>query len=355
MRVIHLFAPGPIGGAEKVVASGVCELARQGHEVELWLIREKRDPRWARAFASGLDSSVKTRVFDCVSAYDRSLIRELRAALTEQASVLHTHAFKAAFYGHAAKSTHTKHVHTHHGQTAHTLKVRVYEGIERFIMKRADQVHAVSTAMEKHLKGAGISRVVLVENPLVLRDSPMREERAAGTSLLYVGRLSIEKGVDVLLRALHQAQKKYSLTIVGDGAERKNLEDLAHSLGMQNIIFAGFQNSVQEFLTGADALVMPSRREGLPLTLIEALCAGLPVIASRVGGIPDFVEHGVNGLLCDPDDVDELAKQLEDFLLKRDHLTSNARSRVERLKKRFSIDEWAKKTSQHYASVLNQS
>lgn len=357
MKVIHLFAPGPIGGAEKVVSSGVNELTRLGSDTELWIIREARNPRWATDFQKLLGPAVKTRFFDCSRAFDLSLIRQLRTALASQKTLLHTHAFKASFYGHAAKSSTTKHIHTHHGQTAHTLKVRLYESIEMHIMKRADQVHAVSTAMEKQLRDQHIRRLVLVENPLVIKASRLQGERPLGNSFLYVGRLSHEKGVDVLLRAMQQAQRTHdcSLTIVGDGAERQDLEQLAQSLGLKQTIFRGFQSSVLEFLQTADALVMPSRREGLPLTLIEALCCGLPIIASNVGGIPDFVSSGKNGLLCEADNVSALAEQLCAFLNDREKFSLEARAQMENLTKRFSIEEWVAKTLGHYRSVLSQS
>ncbi len=357
MKVIHLFAPGPIGGAEKVVASGVSALARQGVELELWLIRETRNPAWCQTFQSLLDPVVKCRVFECAGALDLSLLRQLKTALKTQTGVLHTHAFKAAFYAYGAKPARAVHVHTHHGQTAHTLKVRIYERLELAVMKRARQVHAVSTAMKQHLLALDVANVELVENPLVLQQLPPRQERAVGSHFLYVGRLSPEKGVDVLLHALQLVQQtnNIQLTVVGDGGERGRLEKLAQDLGLKQIEFVGFRPSVTAFLESADALVMPSRREGLPLTLIEALCAGLPVVASRVGGIPEFVTQGKNGLLCAPDDAAALALQLTEFLNTKVTLTGHAQQMARPLSQRFSLAAWGARTTQLYKKVLHQS
>jgi L-malate glycosyltransferase len=357
MKVIHLFAPGPIGGAEKVVASGVSELARQGMELELWLIREARNPAWCETFQSLLDPVVKCRVFECAGAFDLALLRELRAALKTHTGVLHTHAFKAAFYAYGAKSARALHVHTHHGQTAHTLKVRIYERLELAVMKRAQQVHAVSTAMKQQLLALDVANVELVENPLVVQQLAPRQERAVGSHFLYVGRLSPEKGVDVLLHALQMVQQtnKCQLSIVGDGSERGRLEKLAQDLGLKQIEFVGFQPSVNAYLASTDALIMPSRREGLPLTLIEALCAGLPVVASRVGGIPEFVTHGQNGLLCAPDDVPALALQLTEFLKAKDTLSRHALKMARPLSQRFSLAAWGARTTDLYKKVLHQS
>jgi glycosyltransferase involved in cell wall biosynthesis len=357
MKVIHLFAPGPVGGAEKVVASGVGELAQRGGDVELWLIREARDPAWCDGFRALLAPHVSVRVFDCAKALDLSLVRELKAALKHHTGVVHTHAFKAAFYAFAAKPARAIHVHTHHGQTAHTLKVRVYERLELAIMKRAQQVHAVSSAMRQQLLARQVTSVELVENPLVLSGLAPRQSRAVGSSLVYVGRLSPEKGVDVLLRALQLQQRKgaCSLTIVGDGAERVPLQTLAQELGLRQVEFVGFQQKIDGYLASADALVMPSRREGLPLTLIEALCAGLPVIGSRVGAIPEFVAHGENGLLCPPDDVNALAQQLGQFLERKEDLTAQAKTMALALSKRFSLAQWGTRTTELYEKVLHHS
>lgn len=357
MKIIHLFAPGPIGGAEKVVSSGINELCRHDSEVELWILCEERNPVWAQDFQALLSPTVKTRHFMSRAPLDRRLIKELKLSLKAHQGVLHSHAFKAAFYAFAACHNNISHVHTHHGATAHTLKVRLYERLELFIMKRAQQVHAVSRPMEQRLRHQGLTRVALVENPLVLTDLSSHVGSPAKNQFLYVGRLSQEKGVDVLLRALEKVQKTMpcSLKIIGDGAQRIELEALAQNLALKNVEFLGFQNRVQDYLRAADALVMPSRREGLPLTLIESLCSGLPVIASKVGGIPDFVEHGKNGLLSPPEDVDALARNLERFLKDAGPLTQEVSSGVEELKQRFSIEQWAKSTMSYYQRVLNQS
>jgi glycosyltransferase involved in cell wall biosynthesis len=235
--------------------------------------------------------------------------------------------------------------------------VRVYERLELAIMKRAHQVHAVSTPMKQQLLALKVTNVELVENPLVLQNLAPRRDRAVGDNFLYVGRLSPEKGVDVLLRALNLIQDttSCSLTIVGDGAEREQLEELARELNLKQVEFVGFKNSVNDYLSQADALVMPSRREGLPLTLIEALCAGLPVVASRVGGIPEFVAHGQNGLLCAADDVAALAAELVEFLQAKDALSQQAQDMALSLSQRFSLSQWAARTTDLYKKVLHQS
>ena len=148
-------------------------------------------------------------------------------------------------------------------------------------------------------------RIVLVPNGV--GPQFFREPRATGHDgrpfrLLFVGRMSPQKNVSLLLRAAALASSPVELVIVGDGEERPMLEQLAASLGLQNVRMVG--PKAGEDLVGwyrwADAFVLTSRREGTALVLLEAMAAGLPVIATRAPGVVDTV--GEDGLLTPPDD-----------------------------------------------------
>ena len=127
-----------------------------------------------------------------------------------------------------------------------------------------------------------------------------------GGYVAYAGRLSHEKGPDVLIRAL--AGTSLRGVVIGEGPERESLERLAGELGV-DVAFLGLQPKprVRELLAAAAAVVIPSRCvENCPLTAIEAMALGRPVVGSRVGGLPDLVEHGDQGLLVDPDEPEAL-------------------------------------------------
>ncbi len=145
---------------------------------------------------------------------------------------------------------------------------------------------------------------------------PTRYDRPApaprpGLHLVFVGRITPIKGLRVLLDALTRARRTHpglTLTLVGDGDDRAHLETLARPLG-DAVRFAGFrsQEGVARAVAGADALVLPSFAEGLPVVLMEALAAGKPVIATQVAGVGELVENGVSGLLVPAGDVRALA------------------------------------------------
>jgi len=151
------------------------------------------------------------------------------------------------------------------------------------------------------------------DRPATSPDSlPARD--APGTHLLFVGRLSPVKGLRVLLEAFAAARAHrpdLTLTLVGDGEDRVHLERRAAPFG-DAVRFAGFrsQEGVARALAAADALVLPSFAEGLPVVLMEALAAGKPVIGTQVAGVAELVETGVSGFIVPAGDADSLARAI---------------------------------------------
>lgn len=150
----------------------------------------------------------------------------------------------------------------------------------------------------------------------------------------YVGRLGIEKGVDILLKAIAQvpADVQTELHIAGDGPERDALEGLAAHIGLKNVIWHGEVADPQQVYRKLDLLVMPSRRESSSNTVLEAMSMGIPVVVSDAGGLPELVDHGACGIIIDVEDVSALAATIH--RVARDHelrqqLCHAARARVE--------------------------
>lgn len=141
-----------------------------------------------------------------------------------------------------------------------------------------------------------------------------------GNRLLFVARLAELKGVSILLQAMVAVVKAHpdvQLTIVGDGPDRDRFEALTRQLGLdRHVTFAGYrsQSEVAEHLAETDVFVLPSYAEGVPVTLMEALGSAVPVVATQVGGVSELVEHGRNGFIVRPGDVDELADRLVELI-----------------------------------------
>ncbi|NNF29014.1 MAG: glycosyltransferase [Gemmatimonadetes bacterium] len=194
---------------------------------------------------------------------------------------------------------------------------------ERAVLRRAHRRSAVSS----------YGRDVLVERGYLRPETPVRvihnaldpywlrgAERAGGAAaprsrrgFLFVGRMDQQKGIDVLLDAYEASAANWPLTLMGDGPERGALEARAQELGVANrVTFLGHgtRDQVRSAMEAAGALVAPSRAENYPMVLLEAMAVGLPVVATRVGGVPEMITHLESGLLLDHGDRKALERAM---------------------------------------------
>jgi glycogen synthase len=204
-------------------------------------------------------------------------------------------------------------------------------GAEAVAVRRAAAVVTLTDRLAELVRGSvPAARVHVIPSGTRVFDAVP----AAPTGVLFVGRLHRQKGVDTLVRALPLLPPTASVLLVGDGPERAALRRLADELGVADrITVTGFvpHGMVPGLLAGADVVVMPSRYEELGTALIEAMAAGRPVVATRVGGIPELVRDGVDGLLVPPDDPQALAKAVTRVLANpvlAAELGANGRGRV---------------------------
>ena len=151
----------------------------------------------------------------------------------------------------------------------------------------------------------------------------------------WVGRMTAVKRTDDVLdsfKRLRDGGVPATLCLVGDGPDRPGLERRAHELGiMRDTLFLGYQEDVGALYAAFDALVLPSGNEGTPVSVIEALAAGTPVVATRVGGVPDVVRDGEDGFLVEPGAVGDVADRLADLARDpelRERLGAAGRARV---------------------------
>lgn len=358
MKVIHVIAPGGLAGAERVVLGGYVAMARAGVDVRLLIIEEARALAQQGPF---FDEAERLGVlFDHVTSdgqLDLALAAQLSAYWSEhRPDVIHAHGYKALFYSSMTRRPECKLVCTHHGSTSHDRSAKVYEQIERALYQNTDKVFAVSRATGEELEDViGASNVAIVENFLAIASTPTQRTRRSETlRLLYLGRLSPEKGLATLLEAMAWLRDdSLELDIAGDGPERHELANLIESLGLsERVTLLGFQPDVTSLLDDHDALVLPSLREGLPMAAVEALAAGMPILASAVGGLPELIEDGVTGLLSEPGNMLDVARQLAQLVHEFELLSQGAWEGAERIHRRFSASRWAQQTSSAYTSLL---
>ncbi|MEM7434228.1 MAG: glycosyltransferase [Myxococcota bacterium] len=352
-------APGPIAGAENVVLEGCAALTHEGHDLVLLVMSEQRCPEHGERFLEEARMrGIAARDIRVRGRIDVRALRDLRRSIDRAApEVVHVHGYKALVYTFLACPNRFPLVVTHHGETGHDRAARLYEGLARRLYRRVSRVFAVSERTADALADAGVPRSKLrtVPNPIALPS-----EEVPGLTdpddlrLLFVGRLSEEKGLDVLLQALAAPgiAEGLVLDVAGDGPCRASWTQLAKSLGLdERVRWLGMRRDVPELLGRSSILVLPSRREGLPLAVLEATSRGVPALASRVGGIPEAVWEGENAILLEPGHVDAWISQLLRLPDRIGTLREGARRRAHEVVERHAPATWAARTTACYEEL----
>lgn len=227
---------------------------------------------------------------------------------------------------------------------------------DRLIYGRMDRIICVSGPVEKEFRRwlPGLSdKTLVINNGIPIADQPPRAAR--NVDILFVGNMNHDaKGVDILLRALALLPApRPRVLLVGDGRLRPGLEDLSDSLGLaEHVRFAGSAGNVREIMRRAKLFVLPSRWEGLPMALLEAMEAGLPIVASEVGGIPEAIIDGHNGLLTPSQDPAALAGALSRLLKDPAYAESLGDRAREDVRARFSIKVHSRAIQRLYEDLL---
>jgi glycosyltransferase involved in cell wall biosynthesis len=240
-------------------------------------------------------------------------------------------------------------------QLPYPLAGRLQRALKRFISRRLAAHVAVgerAARQVEELAGLAPGSVRSIPNGVPDAVLELLPRPFEGPTVGSVGRLDQQKGYDVLLRALASLPDA-ALVLVGDGPERGALEAIAGDLGLgDRVRFAGWQAEPRRHLTTFDVFALPSRFEGFPLAIVEAMLARLPVVATAVGSVPEAVREGRTGLLVPPDDPEALAAALRRALgdaSLRLRLGENGR---ELALERFTAAAMARSFEQVYAEIL---
>ena len=222
-------------------------------------------------------------------------------ALRKNFDLIHAHyAMPQGLAGALIKKTRKKpFVITVHGSDLTVLgESRLYRPVLKWVFNEADAIIAVSRHIEKLLTGLGVDarKINVIYSGVDPQPPAVEGERR----VVFIGALVWQKGVDTLIEAFKDIKRSFpdaTLVIVGDGGERENLESQAQRLGLKDILFTGYLEDLDNIFTSQTVLVLPSRKEGFGLTLLEAMARGVPVVGSKSGGIPEIIHDGRNGYL----------------------------------------------------------
>ena len=340
-RVLRLFSRLNIGGPSLHVILLSEGLRPLGYDTRLMVGRES--PREGNLLALAAERNV---LCETIGGLGREIapLQDLRALLglvrlmrAWRPAIVHTHTAKAGFLGRVAAriARVPTVVHTFHGHVLRgyfpPVKQALFRRLETLLASAADAIVAVSDSVKQDLVQLGVARAAKIHViPLGLELAPLAGElprgalrREAGIAdaiplVGMVGRLVPIKDVPTFLRAAQIVRARrpdVRFALVGDGEERPALEALSRALGLSEVVtFFGWRRELAAVYGDLDVVVNASRNEGTPVSLIEALAAARPVVATRVGGTPDLLGGGERGRLVPVAEPEPLAKAVLETL-----------------------------------------
>ena len=387
VKVLRVIARLNMGGPALHVAYLTAGLAERGYETTLVAGTLARGEDSMAFVAEGLGIEV-VRIDEL--GRDIAPVRDALAVLklarlirTQRPQILHTHTAKAGAVGRlaaylAGDARPPIVVHTFHGHVLRgyfdPVRSAGFRLLERWLARTSTALVAVSPQVRDDLVGLGVAprekfAVVRLGVELDERVDAGANGRVETRRLLgiaperfavgWIGRMTGVKRTDDVLLAFQRLRERgvdACLCLVGDGPDRDHVERRAHDLGvMRNTFFLGYQESVAPFFSAFDAFVLPSVNEGTPVTAIEALASSRPVVATRVGGVPDVVRDGVDGFLVEAGAIDDLADRLARLAADPELRERMGAAGRERVLSRYAVDRLVDDVDRLYRSLLEAS
>jgi len=369
LRALHLFRTSATGyGLERNLLCTLPGLVEQGVETAAVAVVEGRSGGVSRDFAERLDrAGVRLIPLRSGGRVPVKLARRLSGVFrAEGPDIVHSHGYKCDLAMLLAATGNAARVTTIHGWCSRNVKERVYEWLNVRFCRRMDVVIALCEDYRRRLVERGVpGRLVRVAPVGTSTDAVPRgagdcretwNVPADGVLVAQLGRLSPEKRPDLfveLAAGLCPTLPSARFVLVGDGAMLEPLRRHVRSLGLEDrILFAGYVQGMADVFDAVDVVVNCSSTEGVPRTLLEAGMAGVPAVATAVGGVPDIVADGVTGIVCGADDAEGVGRGVErlarDAALRK-RMGEAARRRISEV---FSVAACSRRLVEVYEEAL---
>ena len=366
LRVMQLISSSGYYGAENMLLNLCASQEKSGCRNSLVLFYNVHVPNvefYERARRRG----VSVRMIHCLGRVDWRAVRQIREYVHEDGvNVLHTHGYKADIYGFlAARKENKPVVATCHNWVGGTKALDIYNQLDRWMLKKFNAIGAVSPTVKQQLINSGISesRIKVIDNGIDVeafaRPEPVTESRTVGGRVIgVVARLDLQKGFEYLLIAVRDLCRSYqriTVVISGEGPDRRAIEQMIEQYGLQhNVVLAGQQSDMPAVYADMDIFVLPSLNEGLPMTVLEAMAAGKPIVATRVGAVPNVISDGETGLLVKPKDAIGLRHAIARLLSDPDLCRSMGARAQEWVGRQYTSDAMALQYRSMYEEVLGR-
>lgn len=362
--VVHLLAPAEFGGLESVAVTLARGQLDAGRRVTLAALVDRKTPRHP-FLAAAQDAGVPTRPIPVSPRgylAERRAVRDLIAELAPD--VVHTHGYRPDVVDSGvARRLGAASVTTVHGFTGFGVRGKAYEWVQRRWFRRFDAVVAVSEPLRQELEQGGVSprRLHVIRNAWRAQREPYTRSEARSALGLdpdvpavgWVGRLSPEKGPEIMIEALAECRKRdLALSFLGVGTLETGLRALAESKGVaRRVRWHGQVPGAARYLRAFDVVALTSWTEGTPIVLLEAMAAGVPVIATAVGGVPDVVSEG-EAILVPPGDAAAVARSLEKTFSNPEDAVRRCEMARNRLDREFAVEPWVARYEAVYAACV---
>jgi glycosyltransferase involved in cell wall biosynthesis len=377
LRIVHVVR-APIGGIFRHIVDLADAQAAAGHEVGIICDSSTGGPfeddiiaKAATRLALGATRFPMRRQ---VSLADFATIRRVLAHLTAlRPDVLHCHGAKGGVYGRLIATWLGRRrprsprqpiarIYAPHGGTLHfdtdSIEGQIYFRVERLFERMTDAlVHVSAFEAETYRRKIGIPRchAAVILNGLRQEEFAPLVPRTDARDLLFLGMLRDLKGTDIFLEAIATVEQRYrrKLTahIVGQAEEPERYRALARDLGIAERIAFSDPMPARQAFASARTIVVPSRAESMPYVVLEAMAAGMPIIATRVGGIPEIFGPAADELVA-PGDAGALAEAIENLFAHPDRIAAGAAARRDWLKTRFQIEVMQGRIEALYREIL---
>ena len=349
MKIMQIIPSFAFGGAEVMCENLVYSLIELGNTVEVVSLFSSHTPITERMEAKGINIVYLNKK----PGFDFSLISKLKKEIKKfSPDAVHVHLNAIKYVGLAIRKAKIKKC----VYTVHNIAEKDASGFSQklnafFFKKKIIQPVALSETIKEsiaRLYGMELESIPTVYNGIDLAKCKVKENYALGDTikLIHVGRFFEQKNHKGMLEAFAKIKKEYPtaiLQLVGDGALKESMEKYASDLEIrESVDFMGAKANVHEFLSEADIFMLPSIYEGMPITLIEAMGSGMPIVATAVGGVPDMLSNNESAMLTevDADKVFEACVELLKNEDKRVELGKKALAQSDRFSAKYMAEKY---------------
>jgi glycosyltransferase involved in cell wall biosynthesis len=378
MRILQVINRLDFGGAQSLLAQWATCLQCTEHHIDVCVLYSKGQ------FAQQLeDQGIKVYNLTLAPAsesyhppnkYDLRMVSRLARVVREgNYDIVHAHLFPTSLFVALTSFLIPEpcYIVSEHNVFNRRRRFQFFKVLDAFIYQRYAQIVAVSSSVRKALLewlprlDNKVQVIVNAVDPGCFQADDvqldqLRQELGINKDnkiIFYAGRLVPAKGIDILLEAFSNLARKDSsvkILLAGDGPLKDILQKQTASLDLEkNVQFLGLRTDISQLLNIADIIVLPSRWEGLPMILLEAMAARKPILATRVGGIPEIIEHGKSGWLVPPENQQALAEAIALLLSSKELCQQLSDGALEKVSAQYSIKPIIQQLLESYEKVLS--